>query len=234
MSRARRAARGRGAAEPGDVGSGAVEPGAAEPRVIGSGDAVTPSPAASSATRPPASATGGLGLPGPLLRLLLAVVAAVVCVVVSSDGAGPVLTWVLVASAALTAVLPASASPAVLIVVAVLGVTTNGGDPLRPEVLILMPLLHLTHLLAAVAAVLPWRSRVRPAALRPALLRAAVVQLVAAGLVLVVWTMPSTVLPAWLEIAGLLSAAGLAVVGVLAPRRSPNLPTQLPGERNHS
>ncbi|APU12839.1 MULTISPECIES: hypothetical protein [Actinoalloteichus] len=240
-----------GAAEISEVGSGA---GARQARLglasgaagrasgVGAGSGTEPGPigvrrapgASSMSPQEPAPVTGGVGIPGWGLRLLLAACAAVVCVVVSSDGAGPLVTWGLVISAALTAGLPASASPAVLIVVAVVGVTSNGGDPLRPEVLSLMPLLHLTHLLAAVTAVLPWRSRVRAAALRPALLRVVVVQLVAAGLVLVVWTLPSTVLPAWLEVAGLVSAAGLAVVGVLALRRSPNLPRDMPSERNHS
>ncbi|RLK54499.1 hypothetical protein [Actinokineospora cianjurensis] len=127
--------------------------------------------------------------------------------------------FVIAALLALASVLlPASPAPLVLICCAALSVALTGDDPLRPAVLVLIPLVHALHLTCALAGLLPRGARFDPAALRPTLRRAAGVQAVALGLAGVAVVLPATRTPEPVELIALLSIAGLALLVITARR----------------
>ncbi|GAA2970766.1 hypothetical protein [Actinokineospora diospyrosa] len=115
--------------------------------------------------------------------------------------------------------LPASPAPLVLICTAALLLTLDGGDPLRPAVLVLIPLVHALHLACALAGLLPGGARFDPAAVRPTLRRAAAVQAVALGFAAVAAVVPITRTPEPVELIALLSIAGLALLVIVARQR---------------
>ena len=82
-------------------------------------------------------------------------------------------------------------------------VTVVGGDPLRPEVLVEIPLLHLVHLTAAISALLPVRSVIRPAALVAPARRFVLVQVAVFAVVAVAEVLPTGRNTTVVELAGL-------------------------------
>lgn len=159
-------------------------------------------------------------VPGWSLRVAVGAVSLTVPALVYLDGAVPVFVALLVAVALVGAGLPDSPAAGVLIGGAGVLVAVHGGDPLRPEVLVLVPACHAVHVLAAVAAVVPPGARVRPAALRRPALRWAGVQAAVLGLAGGLALVPSGRNPATLELLALVAVVLLGTVAVVLVRRA--------------
>jgi hypothetical protein len=155
----------------------------------------------------------GRGLPGWLPRVVL--LAAGVGAVLAQAGSGPGwgLLLVLAVFAVLASVFPSSPAPAVLIAAVAVMVTATTGSPLRAEVLVEIPLLHLVHLSAALAGIVPVLARIQPAALRAPGFRFLLVQLVTFGVAGLAALLPTGRNSAQIEVAGLVAVAGLVVLG---------------------
>ncbi|GLW92793.1 hypothetical protein [Actinokineospora globicatena] len=134
------------------------------------------------------------------------------------SGVSTVMFAIAALLATASVLLPASPAPLVLICCAALSVALSGDDPLRPAVLVLIPLVHALHLSCALAGLLPRGARFDPAALRQPLRRALVVQAVALGLALIAAVSPTTRTPEPVELIALLSIAGLALLVITARR----------------
>lgn len=156
----------------------------------------------------------GPGWPGWVLRLVLLLAGLGAVAVLLGDGLLPVALTVLVVLALLPAAFPASPAPALLIAAVAVAATVTAGAPLRPEVLVEIPLLHLVHSASSIAALLPIRSVVRPAALvRPAwrFVAVQVVVFAVVGLAVVLPTGRNTIV---VELAGLVAASGLVLLAI--------------------
>ena len=77
---------------------------------------------------------------------------------------------------ALTVLMPGSAGAALLIGYAALAIAFADGHPLRLGVLLMIPALHLIHVTSALAAVVPVKTKIEPAALKAPARRFAIVQ----------------------------------------------------------
>ncbi|MDX8036562.1 hypothetical protein SK803_40745 [Lentzea sp. BCCO 10_0856] len=77
---------------------------------------------------------------------------------------------------ALTVLMPGSAGAALLIGYAALAMAFADGHPLRLGVLLMIPALHLIHVTSALAAVVPVKTKIEPAALKAPARRFAIVQ----------------------------------------------------------
>jgi hypothetical protein len=109
---------------------------------------------------------------------------------------------------------PASPAPAGVVVGVAVMVGIAGGDPLRGEVLLLIPCVHLFHVLCGIAGAVPVAGRVHPRALRAPALRFVLIQAVVFGLVLLSAVLPAGRTPVALEVAALggLTALALTIV----------------------
>ncbi|WP_018683251.1 hypothetical protein [Actinokineospora enzanensis] len=114
--------------------------------------------------------------------------------------------------------LPASPAPLVLIGLAALVITIDGGSPFRPGVLVLIPLTHLLHLSCSLAGLLPDGARLDPRAVRPTLRRAAIVQVITFTIVGIAALVPLGRTPEPVELIALLSIAGLALAVIVLDR----------------
>jgi hypothetical protein len=188
-----------------------AEPGAraAGPNAAGSGVA---KPTSTAAAAPILEL--GPGWPGWLLRLALLTAASGAVGTLLGDGLSTLVLIALLCLALLTAALPASPAPALLIAAVVITVTVVGGDPLRPVVLVEIPLVHLVHSLAAISALLPVRSIVRPAALARPARRFLLVQVAVFAVVAVAGVLPAGRNTTIVELAGLIAASGLVLLAI--------------------
>jgi hypothetical protein len=91
------------------------------------------------------------------------------------------------------------------------------GVDVSVEAVLLMPLLHLGHVLAAIAGVLPVSARLHLAAFRRPLRRYLLIQVAMLVLVAVAVLLPAGRIDPIVEVAGLLAAAGIALLAL--PRR---------------
>jgi hypothetical protein len=99
-------------------------------------------------------------------------------------------------------------------------VTAGGGDALRPEVLIEIPLLHLVHVAGSFAALVPVRALVRPAALLRPAVRFVAVQAITFAVVGVAAVLPTGRNTTVVELAGLVASTGLVILAIrLVARR---------------
>jgi hypothetical protein len=94
----------------------------------------------------------------------------------------------------------------------------GGDDPLRAEVLVMVPLVHLFHVVCGLAGVLPASGRVHPRALRPTVLRFLLVQAVTAVVVVLVALLPTGRTQPVVEVFALVGLAGLALLVVVRQR----------------
>lgn len=97
-----------------------------------------------------------------LAIVLAAVPVALVLYLESGSIAPPLIVAVLTA---LTVLMPGSAGAALLIGYAALAMAFGGRHPVRLGVLVMIPALHLIHVTSALAAVVPVKTRIDPAAL---------------------------------------------------------------------
>ncbi len=159
----------------------------------------------------------GPGWPVWTLRLALSVVA--VGAVLPLFGINVAAFVFLVVIAALAAGLPSSPAPALLIGAVAVAVTAAGADPLRPAVLVEIPLLHLVHVLAGITALVPTRAVVRPSALLRPARRFVVVQLVVFAVTGLAEILPTGRDTTVVELAGLVAASGLVALAIFALTR---------------
>ncbi|KAA2263268.1 hypothetical protein F0L68_10670 [Solihabitans fulvus] len=156
----------------------------------------------------------GVGLPGWLLRAAVGLVAAAMVALVSEQGIGGALVVIFALLGAVAVLLPGSPAGTLLIGGVALSAGFVGDDPLRPEVLALIPLVHLLHVGCALAAVLPRDSRVHLAAFRLPARRFLVTQLAVFAIAGVAALVPGGDTSAAVEIAGLLGVGGLALLAL--------------------
>jgi hypothetical protein len=161
----------------------------------------------------------GPGWPAWVLRLvLLAVAVGSVAVLLGSGIAGVVLVF-LFAVALVAAGLPSSPAPALLIAVVAVALTAAGGDPLRPAVLIEIPLLHLVHAVASLTSLVPLRAVIQPAALLRPARRFVVVQLAVFAVVGLAEILPTGRNATVVELVGLAAVTGLVALAIYALTR---------------
>lgn len=156
----------------------------------------------------------GRGLPGWSIRV--GSLAAGVGAVLVAQRDVPVLVFVigLAVLALVAAAVPASPAPALLIGAVAIVVVAGGGDPLRPEVLLEIPLLHLVHATASVGALAPLRSVVRPAALVRPTLRFLCVQAGVFAVVGITEILPTGQNTTIVEVIGLIGVTTLVLVTI--------------------
>jgi hypothetical protein len=156
----------------------------------------------------------GRGVPGLVLRGAIVVIGLAIVLVPLSAGITAGVFAVLVPIVLASAYAPASPAPAVIVVVAALLVALADGDPLRAEVLVLIPLVHLFHVTCGLAGVFPAAGRVHLRALRAPLVRFLLVQAVMATLVALAAVLPAGRTAPVVEVAGLLGIVGVALLVV--------------------
>jgi hypothetical protein len=152
------------------------------------------------------------GVPASVLRLAILVIGTVIIIVPLREGVtiGPVV--VLLPAVLASAYAPASPAPAGVVIGAAALAALAGGDPLRVEVLVLIPLIHLFHITCGLAGVVPAAGRLHLRALRAPVLRFLLVQGVMAVLVTLAALLPTGRIPPLFEAVGLV---GLALIAVL-------------------
>jgi len=111
-----------------------------------------------------------------LMRLAIVLAALPVALIINAGADTVAPLGIVAVLTALTVLMPASAAPALLIGYAALAMTFADGHPLRLGVLLMIPLLHLIHVTSALAAVVPMKTRIEPAALKAPARRFAIVQ----------------------------------------------------------
>jgi hypothetical protein len=107
---------------------------------------------------------------------------------------------------------PASPAPAGVVIVAAILAALANDNPLRPEVLILIPLVHLFHVTCGIAGAIPAAGRVHLRALRAPVLRFLLIQAVMAVLVVLVALLPTGRNAPILEALALVGLAAVALV----------------------
>jgi len=157
-------------------------------------------------------------MPAYVLRAAILVAGAAIVFVPLHAGI-TVGTLVILLPAVLASVYaPASPAPAGVIVAAAVLVTLGGGDPLRAEVLVLIPLVHFFHIACGLAGVMPVGGRVHLTALVAPGLRFLLVQAVMAALVVVAALLPDGLSSPLGEAVALVGLAGVAVLVIVVQR----------------
>jgi hypothetical protein len=160
----------------------------------------------------------GRGMPAFALRVAIFVVGIAIMVVHLREGV-TVGTFVVLLPAVLASVYaPASPAPAGVVVVTAVIAAVAGDDPLRTEVLVLIPLVHLFHILCGLAGAVPAAGRVHLRALRAPALRFLLVQAFMAAVVLVVTLLPAVRAVPLFEAVALVGLAVVALVIVWLQR----------------
>jgi hypothetical protein len=160
----------------------------------------------------------GRGMPALVLRGVLLVVGIAVLTVPLSEGI-TTGTFVILLPAVLASVYaPASPAPAGVVIVAAILAALAGDSPFRPEVLILIPLVHLFHVTCGIAGAIPAAGRVHLRALRAPVLRFLLIQAVMAVLVVLVALLPTGRNAPLLEALALVGLAAVALVVVWLQR----------------
>ena len=110
------------------------------------------------------------------MRLAIVLAALPVALVLHLDTGSVAPVVIVAALTALSVFMPASAGPALLIAYAALAMAFADGHPVRLGVLVMIPSLHLVLVTCALAAVVPVKTRIEPAALKAPARRFAIVQ----------------------------------------------------------
>lgn len=155
----------------------------------------------------------GRGVPAWGLRVVV-LAATVTIVLLLAAGSGPLVVGLLAVSGLVSAVLPGSPAPGLLIVVTAVAVATGDGSPLRAEVLVLVPLTHLVHVCCALAAVVPVTARIHPSAFRAPAVRFVAIQAGVLALAVLASMVSTGATPPALEVIALVGVALLAPLAV--------------------
>jgi hypothetical protein len=159
----------------------------------------------------------GPGLPAWWLRVAIGLVGAAVLGLLLVQGLVFALVIVFAVLVAVTVALPSSPGMTVLVGAAALAVGFHDGTDVSVVAVLLIPLLHLGHVLTAIAGVIPLGARVHLSALRRPLRRYLLIQVAVLALVAVAVLLPAGRVDPIVEVAGLLAAAAIALVAL--PRR---------------
>ncbi|WP_329787829.1 hypothetical protein V1227_24330 [Lentzea sp. DG1S-22] len=151
-----------------------------------------------------------------LMRLAIVLAALPVALVLhlESESIAPLL--VVTVLTVVTVLMPGSAGAALLIGYAALAMAFGEGHPLRLGVLVLIPALHLVHVTSALAAVVPVKTKIEPAALKAPARRFAIVQAITFVVAAFAAVLPSGPNTGLAEVLGL--GALTVVIGVVALR----------------
>ncbi|MBB4911249.1 hypothetical protein [Actinophytocola algeriensis] len=160
----------------------------------------------------------GRGVPAALLRVVILLAGAAIVVVPLQEGITIGTLFLLLPAVLASAYAPASPAPAAVIVVVAVLLALAGEDPLRAEVLVMIPLVHLFHVACGLAGVLPASGRVHLRALRSTALRFLLVQAVTAAVVVLVALLPTGRTHPVVEVLGLAGLAGVVLVVVWRQR----------------
>lgn len=154
----------------------------------------------------------GRGVPAYLLRVVILVVGAAILVVPLREGVTIGTLVVLLPAVLASAYAPATPAPAAVVVVAAVLLALGGDDPVRAEVLVMIPLVHLFHVACGLAGVVPASGRVHLRALRSTVLRFLGIQAVTAAVVVLVALLPAGRTDPVVEVLGLAGLAGVALL----------------------
>ena len=156
----------------------------------------------------------GRGVPAHLFRVVIMVVGAAIVFVPLQEGVTTGTLVLLLPAVLASAYAPASPAPAVVIVVAAVLLALGGDDPLRAEVLVMIPLVHLFHVVCGLAGVMPASGRVHLRALRSTALRFLLVQAVTAAVVVLIALLPTGRTQPVVEVLGLVGLTGVVLLVV--------------------
>lgn len=160
----------------------------------------------------------GRGVPAYLLRVVILVVGAAILIVPLQEGVTNGTLFVLLPAVLASAYAPASPAPAAVVVVAAVLLALAGGDPVRAEVLVMIPLVHLFHVACGLAGVVPAAGRVHLRALRPTALRFLLVAVVTAIMVVLVALLPTGRTQPVVEVLALVGLSGVVLLVVRLQR----------------
>jgi hypothetical protein len=158
------------------------------------------------------------GIPAYVLRAAIVVVGAAIVFVPLHAGVLVGTLVILVPAVVASAYAPASPAPAGVVVAAAVLITLDGGDPLRPAVLVLIPLVHLFHVVCGLAGVMPASGRLHAAALWVAGRRFLLVQAAMAVVVVIAAVLPTGRTAQLFEGVALVGLAGVAVLVIRLQR----------------
>jgi hypothetical protein len=160
----------------------------------------------------------GRGVPVLVLRGLIVVVGVAIVFVPLQEGV-TVGTLVVLLPAVLASVYaPASPAPAGVVVAAAALLALGGGDPLRVEVLVMIPLIHLFHVACGLAGAVPASGRIHRSALRAPALRFLLIQAIMAVVVVLAAWLPTGRVDPVFEGAALVGLAGIALLVIWLQR----------------
>ena len=156
----------------------------------------------------------GRGVPAHLLRVVILVVGAAIVFVPLQEGVTTGTLVLLLPAVLASAYAPASPAPAAVVVVAAVLLALGGDDPVRPEVLVMIPLVHLFHVACGLAGVLPASGRLHARALRSTALRFLLVQAGTAVVVVLIALLPTGRTQPVVEVLGLVALTGVVLLVV--------------------
>lgn len=154
----------------------------------------------------------GAGVPAVTLRGLIALAAGGIVLVLANYGIGGPALILIALAGLMSASVPASPAPALVVLLVAVSVVAIGGNPVGPHVLLLVPLVHLLHVTCALAGLVPFRARIRPSALRAPAIRFVAIQAGVFALAGVIAIAPTGRTPAVLE---MIAIGGIAAIAVL-------------------
>ncbi|MFC0431787.1 hypothetical protein [Kutzneria buriramensis] len=157
------------------------------------------------------------GRPAWWLRAAIAAIGAAVVGILALQGLGFGLMIVFAVLAAVAVALPSSPGMTVFIGATALATAFLDGSSVGVAAVLLIPLLHLGHVLAGIAGVIPIGARLHLSAFRRPLRRYLLVQVSVLALVAVAVLLPAGRIDPIVEVAGLLAAAGIGLLAL--PRR---------------
>ncbi|QUQ72271.1 hypothetical protein [Kutzneria sp. CA-103260] len=154
------------------------------------------------------------GVSGWWLRVVIGLLGVLVLVLLTAQGLGFSMLIVFGVVVAVAAALPSSPAMTVLIGGAAIATAFMDGTDVSVEAVLLIPVLHLGHVLSAIAGVLPIDSRLHLSAFRRPLRRYLLIQIGVLALVAVAVLLPAGQVDPIIEVAGLLAAAGVALLAL--------------------
>jgi hypothetical protein len=157
------------------------------------------------------------GLPAWWLRAAIGVVGLAVLGVLVAHGLGVSLLIVFGIVVVVTVAIPSSPAMTLFIGGTALSIAFLDGADVSVAAVLLIPLLHLGHVLAAIAGVLPIGARLHLGAFRRPLRRYLLIQAGVLLLAAVAVLLPAGRIDPVIEVAGLLAAVGIALLAL--PRR---------------
>lgn len=154
----------------------------------------------------------GTGVPAIALRLLIVSAGAGILAVLGNGGVGGPALVLIALAVLMSAGVPASPAPALVVLLVALSVLAIGGNPFSPRVLALVPLVHLLHVACGLAALMPVRSRIRLSALRAPAIRFVAIQGGVFALAGVMAVAPTGRVPGLVEMVALGGMAAIALI----------------------